>query len=357
MSKLDKSEQNRAIRKDSLEAKYGSEKLEKIINELYVDRRLSTTNMPKVLEEEFGIQASASKCYRLVKKLGITKSISESVSDAKSTLDYQQSLMTKDFQYILDGLNIGDGTIEPNHNTKVARLGFASIYEEFINYVNNLMKTYNPPPPKFSGKDRSDIKKGKGAWYNYTKFHPDIYKQYQRWSPNGIKDVPADIELTPITVLLWYLGDGSLSSRRESNSRTCYFSTNSFSREAIENILVPKLLEIGVKTKRITDDNRLYIATESIVTLLNYMGGKSPVRCYDYKFDIEEWRLWTPLADVAKMVGLAQDRLQYYCRINRVSYSKSPRKGKRLFTENQIALLKEQIATGKIKLEKGKTSK
>jgi DNA modification methylase len=261
--------------------------------------------------------------------------------------------MTKKFQNILDGINIGDGSICVNHNTKVGRLSIGCKHKELINYCRKLLAPYNPQETSFTGQDRDDIKKGSGAWYTQTKFHPDIYEQYQRWSPNGVKDVPEDIELTPITVLLWYLGDGSLSNANSNNSRTCYFSTNSFSLHAIHNILTPKLNAIGIKVKRVCPDRRIYIASESIPALLKYMGGKSPVSCYSYKFNIEPWRDMHLLKDIALKLKTTPCKLRDQIKRGIIECSSSPGGGKTLFTDEQFEKLKRQVETGEVSVKKG----
>jgi len=254
--------------------------------------------------------------------------------------------MNKNMLLALDGLLLGDGYVNPNHNTKVGRVSMGLQHLEFLDYCMSFVKEYEPEEPKiYYGK------KDNGIWTSKTHFHPDLYEQYLRWYPGGKKDIPEDIELTPTTVLLWYLGDGSLSAVNSANSRSLYFATNSFPRKSIENILVPKLEAIGVETLRITPDNRLFIATRSIPVLLDYMGGKSPVACYDYKFEIEEWRKWKTMKEAAKEVDISYNRLASWVKHKQVDHSRSPGGKKVMFTDEQIEALKAKLDNGEKKKE------
>ena len=220
------SKTGRKVRKDSFEFKNDMEIVVKELKYLYLDQKLSTNQIPKVLEKNTGIKITSGKCYEIIERLGILRNKSESVSLATSTLDYSQTFLTKNMEAIIDGIIIGDGTMNVNHNTKVARVLISGAQEEFIKYCCKLLKPYAACEPYYTPSDGK--KDGLGTWTTRSKFHPDLYKVYKRWyDMSGVKDVPSDCSLDPIAVLIWYLGDGSLSSRTSGNSLTMYFSTNS----------------------------------------------------------------------------------------------------------------------------------
>lgn len=80
---------------------------------------------------------------------------------------------------------------------------------------------------------------------------PEFMSLRERWyrheSDKIIKIVPKTIELNPITMLFWYLGDGSLVRRKNDENRipTIVLATNCFSKNDID-FLVGKLEELGL---------------------------------------------------------------------------------------------------------------
>ena len=200
-------------------------------------------------------------------------------------------------------------------------------------------------------------KDGLGIWTTTSKFHPDLYTVYKRWyNDNGIKDVPEDVSLKPMSIMLWYLGDGSLSSRM-TNSISLYFSTNSFSKKAIEENLSNRMEELGFLTNRITKDNRLFIKTESIVSLLAYMGGESPVKCYSYKFNVDEWRKKKTMKEVSELLKIDYGKLAALVKTGFINHSRSPGGKKVLFSNDEFKELSERISSGEIPREKHKKTK
>jgi len=327
------------------------EKIKGYLKHLYIDRQLSTNGIPEVMESEYGIRMSSGKCFHILEEMGILRSKSESISLATSSLDYSRSYLTDEMFAIIDGIVIGDGTMNVNRNTKVARVSISGAQEEFIKYCKKLLSPYGPSELSYTKSDGT--KDGLGTWTVRTKFHPDIYKMYNRWyDENGVKDIPHDVSFYPVTILLWYLGDGSLSSLNKNNSRTLYFSTNSFSKESIEKNLVTKFEKIGMEVSRITSDNRLFLKTKSIVKLLKYMGGESPVKCYSYKFDIEPWRLKKSMKDVSSELNIDYQRLANWVKTGFVEHSRSPGGKKVLFSTEEFDKLMERFRSGELSREK-----
>jgi hypothetical protein len=334
-------------------------KMNRRLTYLYVDRKLPTTKLPEEMRKRYGVEISESKCYRVLKELNLIRSQGEAVSISRSALDYDRLIMTDKFLSILDGLIIGDGSMHVNHKTKVARISIDGQHKEWIDYCFKLLEPYVPHEPGFYGQDRTNIKKGAGCWQTKTKTHPDLYKQYNRWyteENNRVKDIPWDMGFSPMMMMLWYLGDGCLSDITEKNSRYCYFSTNSFKRESIEDILVPQFEGLGISVKRITPDNRLFIATESIPTLLEYMSPKykSPVKCYQYKFDLEDWRKKRTMKETATELVIDYQKLASLVKTGKVSHSRSPGGKKVLFSKQEFIELQERLDSGEIAREKGK---
>ena len=337
----------RKPRSDSVEARYGKDFVYSKIKECYVDAMMSAKDTAIAMTSN-GIPISDDTVLRLVSKMGVRRSKAMAISLVKSTLP-RKRFMDDNILDVVDGMVIGDGTIRPNHNTKLARVVMGSVHKEFALYCQSLMLPYKSQYPHYSPGE-----KGKGMWATSTLHHIDFYEQYLRWYPGGKKDIPSEIRFTPMMLTLWHLGDGCLSSPLSGNARYMYFSTNSFPRSSLEGIVVPKFNEIGVKVARITGDNRVFIATESIAHLLKFMGGKSPVRCFDYKFDIETWRTMTSMKKAAEAVELSYGRLANWVKQGLVEYSRSPGGKKVVFTDEQLSALSSRVESGELPRESGK---
>jgi len=335
------------IRSDSVEARFGLELLEEKIEEYYLGQLMSAKDTAIAMTND-GITVSDDTVLRLVSKFGVRRSKAMAISLVKSTLP-RVKMIDDEMESIIDGIVIGDGHIRVNNNTKIGRVVIGSMYEEFALYCQKLLSRYKAQDPHYNSGE-----KGIGMWETKTLHHIDFYEQHQRWYPGGVKDIPSDIRFTPMMLTLWHLGDGCLSSPLNGNARYMYFSTNSFSRESLENIVVPKFAEIGVEVSRITEDNRVFIATKSIAHLLKFMGGKSPVSCFDYKFDIEEWRAMTSMRQAAESAGLSYGRLSNWVKNGLIEHSRSPGGKKVVFTEDQLSSLRSRVDSGELPIESGK---
>ena len=354
MNDLSVSDTGRRVRSDSIEGRYGAEFVRSLVLEFYVNRKLSSTEAVECIEKEYGIKMSADKLLQLAKRLGVTRGKSEATSLSRRTISYDP-IMTDDIRDIVDGILMGDGNISVNVNTGVGRLRLDSAHKEFAQYCSDLLRPYDASIPSFSPARKG---KGNGMWYTQTRFHPDFFEQYERWYYNdGKKDIPQDIRFTKMFLLLWYLGDGSISAPNDMNSRSLYFSTNSFSRRCLDEIVVPKFEEIGIDVRGISKDNRTSIASKSIYRLLQVMGGESPVKCFCYKFDLEEWRTWKPMKQVAKELYISYQKLSHWVKIGKVNHNRSPGGKKVMFTQDQFDMLRIRIDSGELPRQKGKKAR
>lgn len=70
-------------------------------------------------------------------------------------------------------------------------------------------------------------------------------KWYRKHNGKTVKVVPKNLEITPTTLLFWYLGDGCLVRRKNDENRvpTIVMATNCFSKEDIA-LLIEKLKEL-----------------------------------------------------------------------------------------------------------------
>lgn len=290
--------------------------LNKDFFELYYNRnKLSFPAIHKMLKKQ-GINISISTIYSYAKKHKIGRSISE----ATRSLNYEQSFLNEDTIESIDGFLLGDGHISLSKN--VARLSCGLQYQEFARYLMSFFCDYKP-----SVNSYKDVGMSAGIqWQGRTKFHPDLSIQYKRWySDGGTKQPPADIRITPKSVLLWYLGDGSLVQGK--NTVIIRLSTDGFDPDKV-NFLAKKLNDVGIKCHR-NGDNRIMINTRGVPDFFDFIGRESPIKCYSYKFDLPEWRFEAKrMKEVADELDVSYNRLSHLVKTGVIKCYRASEKGR-----------------------------
>lgn len=309
----------------------------------YVEDRKSFPQISEMLQSE-GKNIAIGTIYKYAKKLGISRTISEAcVNKDPDPLDWTISYMTEATLKALDGFVLGDGSIQsdkkPDSNS--GRINCSLEYEEFARYMMSFFNGYKPIVVKINS---SSMKQG-FCWQGQSKFHPDFYKQRQRWYPiDGKKQVPEDVRITPISVLLWYLGDGSLVS--VGHSVHIRLSTDGFLENGVE-ILVRKMNDAGIDCHR-NNDNRIYIEARGIPAFFKFIG-ECPVECYKYKWDLPEWRFEAKrMKDVASELNVEYQRLSYLVKINKLQCYRASEKGRPRMLPEHIEQAKGLIKKGEL---------
>jgi len=260
-------------------------------------------------------------------------------------LDWNVSFETEEMIESLDGFILGDGSIQADSNETIARLRCTQEYQEFTLYQMEPFRMYRPIYCK-SKHEKSKNHSPGFYLHGQTKFHPDLYKHYLRWYPIGkgtLKDPPRDVRITPKSVMIWYLGDGSVVD--VNNSIALRISTDSFSEKGVE-FLAGKLREKGIECHR-NNDNRIYIESRGIPKFFEFIGRESPVKCYDYKFKLPEWRLESKrMRDVADDLKIDYQRLAYFVKIGKIAVHRASKNGKPRFMPEHIDALKKMIDSG-----------
>lgn len=148
---------------------------------------------------------------------------------------------------IFDGIMLGDGGLSaPARGKKTAILTLAQTEskKDFADYVLNLLKDEGVQTRYTTGgEERDTIICGRSAHTNksvriITRSYLDLRNEMIRW---GYKDkigktkIPDDISISPLTLAIFYMGDGSIvqhKNRKNPNYRI-QFSTECFDKESI----------------------------------------------------------------------------------------------------------------------------
>jgi len=102
--------------------------------------------------------------------------------------------------------------------------------------------------------------------------------------------------------------------------------------------LIPKLTALGLTCTREKSKNDIGILSESVGRFFDIIGSKSPIPCYDHKFNIPEWLSKIHLSQIVKN-DREKWRSIYYVREGLVECSKSPGGHFLLFTKKQADAL------------------
>jgi hypothetical protein len=295
-----------------------------------------------------GYNISVGTLHKYAKKYDIGRDATESRLQSLHTtpLDWNKTLINEFMLEAIDGFVLGDGGINPNAKKTAARLKCHVEYQDFCAYM---MSFFNPYQATWGKYSQTSMKQG-FVWTGMTSFHPDIYQQYLRWYPfvesrgKNDKQPPDDVRITPLSVLIWYLGDGTLIDDEKNNTFIMRLSTDSFIPERVD-FLASKLMEKGIACHR-NNDNRILIEVKGQAPFLEYIGGKSPISCYDYKFRLPEWRLSKFMLDVSKELGVKYNRLAYLVKIGRISCYRSSPTGTPRFRPEHIEACKKAMESG-----------
>jgi len=309
----------------------------------YIDDKMSTTDISEKSQELFGVNVSSAIIYKELIRHNIpVRNKSNSISRAKSTLDPDINHINEGLIEWIDGFLLGDGCINFANNYRNSRFRIGTSSPEWTQYAMSGFLMYQPSNLKKWGK--IDEKHPNHLYDIATLTHPDIVHQAERWysGPNQSKVVPPDVRIAPTSMLLWYLGDGSLTYIKDCNTYVVRFATCAFPVDNLENILMPKLRALGLDCSRDESKNDIRIKAASIGRFFDIIGHKSPISCYDYKFDIPDWLRLIRLSDIVQN-DKQRWMAQYYYKSGQLECSKSPGGRMLLFTEDQAKKLKIKL--------------
>lgn len=176
-----------------------------------------------------------------------------------------------EFVAILDGELLGDGCLYPRYeNSQGAVYQHGTAKSAYLDWLTNLFESEGFSTQRGEHMKRED-REGWNDTMNYkmwTLNYTSLLDEYQRWYPNGEKRVPDDIEISPLTLRHWYIGDGSYSVRdcgfEEIKLCTYGFTDSGRTR------LVRELESAGIQTN-VQGSGVLYVTADSRERFFEYM--------------------------------------------------------------------------------------
>lgn len=178
----------------------------------------------------------------------------------------------------INGLLLGDGCIILNRHGKSGVYSHADKHKEYIEWLIIQFKEL--------GIECGRIYQNRwtGCWAVHTKYYREFVQFRQQWYPNGKKIIPNSLELKPIVLRNWYVGDGHRTEGDIVGAGHKVMLCTYFSKEACARVM-QKLAETGIETSHYKR-NGIYIKSRSRLKFFNYMFSEDNniPECYQYKF-------------------------------------------------------------------------
>lgn len=199
---------------------------------------------------------------------------------------------------IIDGSMLGDGCLYLHKHCTNALFAYASKSYQHVEYVTKpfMEYSYNEGIKEVVVHDLRTNKDYKRYTFR-TVVSETLTDQYNRWYKNGVKHIPDDLVLTPLTCLIWYIGDGCLSGSNKTTSQEIKFATDCFEKDELEKIILPQLqkfnpiLSRNGTSKTGKENYQIRIKPkEKVIEFLNYIG-ECPFEEYQYKWEIKERKI------------------------------------------------------------------
>lgn len=202
------------------------------LNRLYWDEGLNTTQ----IAEKYGVHHGTIS--RILTRYDIPiRNLSEMILNIKEQR-MKEITVDEELMSLVDGLLLGDGCVAKDNRGDHCN-GYLTIDQridrvEWLDFIQTLLLGKGIKSNQHSYKNKSgflefptnNLSLVKPTVRLYTEYLPLFREQRERWYPNGKKVIPKDIRLTPLSLAMWYLGDGSLNSKSISISlHTCGFTT------------------------------------------------------------------------------------------------------------------------------------
>lgn len=189
--------------------------------------------------------------------------------------------LTDEEHQVIVGLLMGDGSLKQTGETSRVRIN--CVEERYIDWLKDFFGPkvgykFDIPIDKENHKDQYGIS---------TRSFPEL-TQYNDWYSTGKKVYPEDIELEPLVLKTWFVGDGSLGVMDRVRTGLILSCSN----ESENPSKVKELFsDIDVEPKVIVEESeyhsngrtmRIFFSPDDTSYLFDYMGDAVPG--YEYKF-------------------------------------------------------------------------
>lgn len=161
-------------------------------------------------------------------------------------------------QQLILGCVLGDGYLRKKTNAHL-QITHSIKQKEYVDWKFHILKNLVITAPKAYRGNADRI-----GYRFFTKSLPEFTEFYDRFYKNGIKIIPDDIKLSPLSLAVWYMDDGSKSYR------SCYLNCQQFDPKS-QNNLLSALDNLGIEGRFNKDKiyRRIRITNQSTITLMD----------------------------------------------------------------------------------------
>lgn len=156
-------------------------------------------------------------------------------------------VLTDTLKQFLQGELLGDGNLRTNNFSASYR--HASKYKDYVIWLSGFLNKFGVSQAGNIKPIKKQINNKIFTTYYYNSLNYEEFKiLYDSFYENKVKHIPVSLNLTPLVVRQWYIGDGSLTIRKFGNPYIS-IATYGFSTTDIE-LIIKKFKEINLMAKK-----------------------------------------------------------------------------------------------------------
>ncbi len=185
---------------------------------------------------------------------------------------------------IIMGKLLGDGHLETvNGRTIRLKIEHSLKQRDYVDWLYNELENLASSKPKIK-QQKVNGKIYNKYWFNSC-YNVSLRFYYHQFYKDKKKVVPKLIHrwLTPLTLAIWYMDDGSVKSKYH---RAKIINTQSFDQDDLKRLQLALLRNFNIKTKlrKQREGWQIYILATEINTF-NKVVRKYILPCFEYKLD------------------------------------------------------------------------
>jgi len=187
-------------------------------------------------------------------------------------MEYKASLtMTERQKQILDGMLLGDGHLERQRGARFARLKIehSAAQAAYVRWKFAEWQDWVRTPPRERPRRNRLGTVSTNIGFS-TLSHVEFELCRLRFYRDRCKVVPVDLELTPLSMAVWFMDDGS---RKSNQCRGLYLNTQSFTSSGVELLRSVIHRDVGVETsvRQQRDGLQIYVPSSSVTAMTAYI--------------------------------------------------------------------------------------
>jgi hypothetical protein len=186
--------------------------------------------------------------------------------------DYKASLtMTERQKRLLEGMLLGDAHLERQKGARLARLKVEHSVRQsaLVDWKFSEWRRWvrTPPKERIRRNRLGTLSTNKGFT---TLSHVEFEESRRRFYRDNRKVVPEDLVLTPESLAVWFMDDGS---RKSNQCRGLYLNTQSFMVSEVDLLRSIMQRDVGVETsvRYQSDGLQIYIPSHSVTDVIDYI--------------------------------------------------------------------------------------